>query len=212
MPFSNSQQTLNKMNSPQNTTLRTRRERRREYLTQDEVNKLLAASKDATLSRNPQRDHCLLFLMVRHGLRVSEACQLKLSDIDLEHRTIYVHRLKKGKPAVHPIYNGGELKSLHDWLKIRKTIVSPHDNLFLSEQRSPLSRATVWLMMQKYAKAAGLDNLAIHPHMLRHSCGFDLANRGNDTRLIQGYLGHQNIQHTVKYTELAPNRFDKLYS
>jgi site-specific recombinase XerD len=198
MPFSNSQQTLNKMNSPQNTTLRARRERRREYLTQDEVNKLLAASKDATLSRNPQRDHCLLFLMVRHGLRVSEACQLKLSDIDLEHRTIYVHRLKKGKPAVHPIYNGGELKSLHDWLKIRKTIVSPHDNLFLSEQRSPLSRATVWLMMQKYAKAAGLDNLAIHPHMLRHSCGFDLANRGNDTRLIQGYLGHQNIQHTVK--------------
>jgi len=212
MPFSSSEQTLNKMNSPQNTTLRTRRERRREYLTQDEVNKLLAASKDATLSRNPQRDHCLLFLMVRHGLRVSEACQLKLSDLDLERRSIYVHRLKKGKPAVHPIYNGGELKSLHDWLKIRKTIVSPHDNLFLSEQRSPLSRATVWLMMQKYAKAAGLDNLAIHPHMLRHSCGFDLANRGNDTRLIQGYLGHQNIQHTVKYTELAPNRFDKLYS
>ena len=212
MPFSNSQQTLNKMNSPQNTTLRARRERRREYLTQDEVNKLLAASKDATLSRNPQRDHCLLFLMVRHGLRVSEACQLKLSDIDLEHRTIYVHRLKKGKPAVHPIYNGGELKSLHDWLKIRKTIVSPHDNLFLSEQRTPLNRATVWLMMQKYAKAAGLSDLAVHPHMLRHSCGFDLANRGNDTRLIQGYLGHQNIQHTVKYTELAPNRFDKLYS
>ena len=212
MPFSNSQQTLNKMNSPQNTTLRTRRERRREYLTQDEVNKLLAASKDATLSRNPQRDHCLLFLMVRHGLRVSEACQLKLSDIDLEHRTIYVHRLKKGKPAVHPIYNGGELKSLHDWLKIRKTIVSTHDNLFLSEQRTPLNRATVWLMMQKYAKAAGLSDLAVHPHMLRHSCGFDLANRGNDTRLIQGFLGHQNIQHTVRYTELAPNRFDKLYS
>jgi len=198
MPFSSSEQTLNKMNSPQNTTLRTRRERRREYLTQDEVNKLLAASKDATLSRNPQRDHCLLFLMVRHGLRVSEACQLKLSDLDLERRSIYVHRLKKGKPAVHPIYNGGELKSLHDWLKIRKTIVSTHDNLFLSEQRTPLNRATVWLMMQKYAKAAGLDNLAIHPHMLRHSCGFDLANRGNDTRLIQGYLGHQNIQHTVK--------------
>ena len=212
MPFSSSEQTLNKMNSPQNTTLRARRERRREYLTQDEVNKLLAASKDATLSRNPQRDHCLLFLMVRHGLRVSEACQLKLSDIDLEHRTIYVHRLKKGKPAVHPIYNGGELKSLHDWLKIRKTIVSPHDNLFLSEQRTPLNRATVWLMMQKYAKAAGLSDLAVHPHMLRHSCGFDLANRGNDTRLIQGFLGHQNIQHTVRYTELAPNRFDKLYS
>jgi type 1 fimbriae regulatory protein FimB len=200
------------MNSSHSTDTRARRERSREFLTQDEVNKLLAASKDTTLSRNPQRDHCLLFLMVRHGLRVSEACQFKLSDLDLERRTIYVHRLKKGKPAVHPIYNGGELKSLHEWLKIRKTIDSPHDNLFLSERRTPLNRATVWLMMQKYAKAAGLDNLAVHPHMLRHACGYDLANRGNDTRLIQGFLGHQNIQHTCKYTELAPNRFDKLYS
>jgi type 1 fimbriae regulatory protein FimB len=188
-----------------------KRERTREHLTQEEVQKLLAATKKEGLSRNPQRDHCLLFLMVRHGLRVSEACQLKLSDIDLERKTIYVHRLKKGKPAVHPIYNGGELKSLYEWLKVRKGIVSEYDNLFLSEQRTPLNRATVWLMMQKYGKAAGLDNLAIHPHMLRHACGYDLANRGNDTRLIQGFLGHQNIQHTVRYTELAPNRFDKLY-
>jgi type 1 fimbriae regulatory protein FimB len=188
-----------------------KRERTREHLTQEEVQKLLAATKKEGLSRNPQRDHCLLFLMVRHGLRVSEACQLKLSDIDLERKTIYVHRLKKGKPAVHPIYNGGELKSLYEWLKLRKGIVSEHDNLFLSEQRTPLNRATVWLMLQKYGKAAGLDNLAIHPHMLRHACGYDLANRGNDTRLIQGFLGHQNIQHTVRYTELAPNRFDNLY-
>lgn len=149
--------------------------------------------------------------MVRHGLRVSEACRLKLSDIDLERKTIYIARLKNGKHSVHPIYNGGESKSLFEWMKIRKTIVSEHDNLFLSEQRTPLNRATVWLMMQKYAKAAGLDKLAIHPHMLRHACGYDLANRGNDTRLIQGFLGHQNIQHTVRYTELAPNRFANLY-
>jgi site-specific recombinase XerD len=188
-----------------------KRERTREHLTQEEVQKLLVATKKEGLSRNPQRDHCLLFLMVRHGLRVSEACQLKLSDIDLERKTIYIHRLKKGKPAVHPIYNGGELKSLYEWLKIRNQIVSEYDNLFLSEQCTPLNRSTVWLMLQKYGKAAGLDNLAIHPHMLRHACGYDLANRGNDTRLIQGFLGHQNIQHTVRYTELAPNRFDKLY-
>jgi type 1 fimbriae regulatory protein FimB len=68
-----------------------------------------------------------------------------------------------------------------------------------------MNRTTVWLMLQKYGKAAGFDALAIHPHMLRHACGYDLANRGNDTRLIQGFLGHQNIQHTVRYTELAPN-------
>jgi site-specific recombinase XerD len=188
-----------------------KRERTREHLTQEEVQKLLAATKKEGISRNSQRDHCLLFLMVRHGLRVSEACQLKLSDIDLERKTIYVRRLKKEKPAVHPIYNGGELKSLYEWLKIRNGIISENDDLFLSEQRTPLNRTTVWLMLQKYGKAAGLDSLAIHPHMLRHACGYDLANRGNDTRLIQGFLGHQNIQHTVRYTELAPNRFDKLY-
>jgi site-specific recombinase XerD len=85
------------------------------------------------------------------------------------------------------------------------------DVLFLSERRRLLSRGTVWALMQKYAKAAGLAELAVHPHMLRHACGYDLANRGADTRLIQGYLGHRNIQHTVRYTELAPNRLKNLF-
>jgi len=190
---------------------RARHERSREHLTPEEVAKLLTATRNDKTSRNPERDYSLLFLMVRHGLRVSEACQLKLSDIDLVQKTIYVHRLKHGKPAVHPIYNGGELKALHAWLKIRNTIESDYDNVFLSERRTPLSRGTVWALLQKYATAAGLDSLKIHPHMLRHSCGYDLANRGADTRLIQGYLGHQNIQQTVRYTELAPNRFANLY-
>src|SRR5271166_1906002 len=94
-----------------------RKTRSREHLTQDEVQKLLAAVKKDASSRNTERDYCLLLLMVRHGLRVSEACWLKLSDINMERRTIYVQRLKKGKPTVHPIYNG-ELKALQDWLKI----------------------------------------------------------------------------------------------
>jgi site-specific recombinase XerD len=47
----------------------------------------------------------------------------------------------------------------------------------------------------------------VHPHMLRHGCGYALANAGHDTRALQAYLGHKNIQHTVRYTELAPDRF-----
>jgi len=186
-----------------------KRQRTREHLTPEEVQKLLAATKKDGLSRNPQRDHCLLFLMVRHGLRVSEACQLKLSDIDLDQKTIYVHRLKKGKHSTHPIYD--ELKSLRDWLKIRQRIVSEHDALFLSEQRKPLNRGTVFLIIRKVAKAAGLEDLQVHPHSLRHSAGYSLANRGADTRLIQDFLGHRNIQHTCRYTQLAPNRFANLY-
>ena len=69
----------------------------------------------------------------------------------------------------------------------------------------------IWVLVQKFAVAAGLGGLNIHPHTLRHSCGYDLANRGADTRLIQDFLGHQNIQHTVKYTALNPNRFANLY-
>jgi site-specific recombinase XerD len=85
------------------------------------------------------------------------------------------------------------------------------NTLFISERRTPLSRSNVCKMVNTYAEAAGLSELAIHPHMLRHSCGYDLANRGIDTRCIQGYLGHQNIQHTVRYTELSPTRFANLY-
>src|SRR5271166_2210186 len=113
-------------NIKQNDIKNGRKERSREHLSPDEVQKLLAASKQNGLSRNAKRDHCILFLMIRHGLRVSEACQLKLSDVDLQHKTIYINRLKHGKPAVHPIYPGGELKSLHEWLKIRQTIESEY--------------------------------------------------------------------------------------
>jgi site-specific recombinase XerD len=77
--------------------------------------------------------------------------------------------------------------------------------------RSPLSRSVVCKMVNTFAEDAGLSELNVHPHMLRHACGYDLANRGADTRLIQDYLGHQNIQHTVRYTELSPTRFANLY-
>jgi type 1 fimbriae regulatory protein FimB len=148
--------------------------------------------------------------MFRHGLRVSEACALRLSDVDLIQKEIHIHRLKKGKASTHPLY-AGEPRALNDGLAERKALRPDTDALFVSERRTRLSRGAVWLLMQKYARAAGLDGLAIHPHMLRHACGYDLANRGADTRLIQAYLGHRNIQHTVRYTELAPHRFKNLF-
>ena len=64
-------------------------------------------------------------------------------------------------------------------------------------------------MVERAGEAGGFD-MKIHPHMLRHACGFKLANDGVDTRTIQAYLGHKSIQHTVRYTELAPNSVQKL--
>jgi type 1 fimbriae regulatory protein FimB len=198
------------------TDIHHRRERTREHLTQEEVAKLLKASKDNNFSRNPERDFCLLLLMVRHGLRVSEACKLKLSDVDLQQKVLHVKRLKNGKSTTHPLYNG-EVKAIRDWMSKRQEMsmdaltLGAGDTLFISERRTQLSRSMVFVLIDRYAKAAGLADLNVHPHMLRHACGYDLANRGADTRLIQDYLGHQNIQHTVKYTTLDPRRFANLY-
>jgi type 1 fimbriae regulatory protein FimB len=190
---------------------RQRNERSREHLTPDEVDKLLKASKDKSLSRHPEREYCLLLLMVRHGLRASEACELKLSDVHLQEKNLYVNRLKKGISTTHPLYNG-EVKAIKDWLAKRQEMtLDPSGTLFISEQCRPLSRSMVHRLVQRYARAAGLADLNVHPHMLRHACGYDLANRGIDTRGIQGYLGHSNIQHTVRYTALSPHRFANYY-
>jgi type 1 fimbriae regulatory protein FimB/type 1 fimbriae regulatory protein FimE len=82
--------------------------------------------------------------------------------------------------------------------------------VFVSERGSPMTRNNFQRMIYKAALKAGLE-IKAHPHMLRHACGFALANKSTDTRTLQAFLGHRNIQHTVRYTELAPNRFRDLW-
>jgi site-specific recombinase XerD len=179
-------------------------------LTGEEMNKLLTAAKIA--SRNPVRDYAVLLLMFRHGLRVSELCAIKLSDIDVKHKTFHVNRLKDCDSGPHELYNG-ESQAVKAWLVERAKMAPPKscDVLFVSERRKPLSRVTVWHMIGLVAKAAGLSHLDIHPHMLRHSCGYALVNKGTDIRIIQGYLGHKAISSTVRYTTLDSRRFAKLF-
>jgi type 1 fimbriae regulatory protein FimB len=184
--------------------------RTREYLTQDEVQKLLDASK--TASRNPIRDYCILLLTYRHGLRVSEACQLKLSDVNLELGELYVHRLKGSDGGPHPLFNG-ETAAIKAWLVQREAMNVPAecDTLFVSERRQPMSRFTINVMFEKLSVAAGLEGLGIHPHSLRHSTGYSLVNRGTDIRVIQSYLGHRQISSTIRYTKLNGRQFKGLF-
>ena len=193
-----------------NSSKSARAHRRREYLTADEVERLLAASK--TTSRNPERDYALLLLAYRHGLRVSELCSLRLSDVNLEAGEFHVSRLKGSDSGSHPFYNG-ESAAIRAWLVERAKLNPPEscDTLFISERRKPLSRITVWLIISQVAQAAGLEHLDVHPHMLRHSCGYALINKGVDVRTIQGYLGHKSISSTVRYTKLDSRRFAKLF-
>jgi len=190
-------------------TSSVRKQRRREYLTAEEMAKLLSASKS---SRNPERDYAILLLMFRHGLRVSELCSLKLSDLNLDAKELHVNRLKGCDSGPHPLYNG-ETVAVRAWLAKRAEMNPPEscDTLFISERRKTLSRVTVWLLITETARAAGLDHLEIHPHMLRHTCGYALVNKGTDIRIIQGYLGHRSISSTVRYTKLDRSRFAKLF-
>jgi type 1 fimbriae regulatory protein FimB len=177
----------------------------RKHLVSAEVDKLLAATKG---TRHETRDRCLLLLMFRHGLRVSEACGLLLSQVDIESRVLHVKRLKDGLSTTHPL-RGDEIRAIKAWLVDRVRMKPETDAFFISERRSPLSRKTAWLMIRDYGRLTVLP-IEAHPHMLRHACGFALADQGADTRLIQDYLGHRNIQHTVRYTATNTARFERL--
>jgi type 1 fimbriae regulatory protein FimB len=128
--------------------------------------------------------------------------------VDTQSRVLHIVRLKHGLSTTQPL-RGDELKAIGTWLKQRARMKPTGKTFFVSEQRKPLHRSTVNLLLDTCGKAAALPFLA-HPHMLRHACGFALADQGADTRLIQDYLGHRNIQHTARYTASNPARFEKL--
>jgi integrase len=169
------------------------------------MDKLLLAAKK--MGRYGQRNYTLLLMMYRHGLRVSEAIALRWSQIDFKEGQIHVRRLKNGKPSVQRI-PGVELRSLR--LLKREWSESPY--LFVSERGGgPLTDHAVRKLVARVGEAAAFD-FPVHPHMLRHATGYYLASKGHDTRAIQDYLGHRNIHHTVRYTELAPGRFDDFWT
>ena len=177
--------------------------RSREHLTEREVERLIEAMKG---NRWGHRDATMVLIALRHGLRASELVDLRWDQVDLEHALRHVRRLKNGSPATHPL-TGKELRALRR-LQREQNTKSPF--VFASERGTPFTKRGFQAMVERAGKATGFD-MKIHPHMLRHACGFKLANDGVDTRTIQAYLGHKSIQHTVRYTELAPTRFKSLF-
>ena len=124
----------------------------RKHLTSREVERLIEATKGG---RNEIRDRCLLLLMFRHGLRVSEACGMKLDQVDTESRVLHVARLKGGLSTTQPL-RSDELRAISAWLKERARMKPIGKAFFVSEQRKQLHRSTGNLLMQTYSKAAFL--------------------------------------------------------
>ena len=173
--------------------------RTREHLTEAEVERLLAAAKG---NRHGHRDATMILVAYRHGLRVAELVDLRWDQVDFRTANLHVRRVKQGTPSTHPIL-GDELRALRR-LKREQEPKSPF--IFTSERGAPFTAAGFARMVERAGVQAKLG-FKVHPHMLRHACGYALANKGHDTRALQAYLGHRNIQHTVRYTELSPTRF-----
>jgi integrase len=173
--------------------------RTREHLTETEVGKMIKAAGN---NRWGHRDSTMILVAFRHGLRSSELVNLQWSQVDFAHALLHVRRAKQGTPATHPI-RGDEMRTLR---KLQREQDPKSPFIFTSERGSPFSTSGFAKLVERAGVEAKLGFPA-HPHMLRHACGFALANKGHDTRALQAYLGHKNIQHTVRYTELAPTRF-----
>ncbi|EEE0460297.1 tyrosine-type recombinase/integrase [Salmonella enterica] len=181
----------------------------RKYLTDGEWTLLFGSIINGV---NVDRDRAMFHLAYRHGLRVSELTNLRYSDVDLCGGSLYVRRLKNGLSTVHPL-QADSRSLLQKWFERRHYHLSDgvtSDWLFISRNGMKLSRQRVFMMARKYGKQAGLP-FPVHPHMLRHACGYELANQGLDTRLIQDYLGHRNISHTVRYTAGNASRFRRVW-
>ena len=177
-------------------------EKRKNFLSEGEIKALLSAAKK---TRYPKRNYLLLLMMYRHGLRISEAIGIKKADVNLRESRIWIQRLKGGLCVEHPIA-GDELRAIKRYLGSRS------DNLpwlFINERGLPLTRQSGYYLVKTIAEKAGLT--PSHPHALRHSCGFTLANKGYDLRLIQDYLGHRDPKHTTQYTRVAGKRFETLW-
>ena len=171
----------------------------REHLTETEIEKLLAALKG---NRHGPRDWLIGLMIYRHGLRVSEACDLRWDDIDLAARTIVIRRLKGSRDSTHYLERD-ELAGL-------RRLPRKGAYVFVNERDQPFGRMGIARLIERAGEAAGLP-FPVHVHMLRHSCGYALANKGMDTRRLQHYLGHASITNTVRYSAMSPEPFRDLW-
>lgn len=178
--------------------------RGREYLTSEEVDQLRRSA--AALGRHGERDATMILVAFRHGLRVSELVGLRWDQVDLGRKTIFVRRLKGSKNGMHDL-GRSEVAALK---KLSKLDGGKSPFVFRNERGGKLSSSAFFKLLQR----AGLNcdpPINAHPHMLRHACGFHLINEGHSTRRVQDHLGHRNIAHTERYTELAPDRGARLW-
>ena len=167
-------------------------------LTQDEIFKVLRAVSDSP------RDHAMVLLAFRHGMRASEVCGLELKDLDLRNNEIVIRRLKGSLRTTQPLADVpgqpllSERRVLRDWLKERGE--HPSRYVFVSQKSGKLNRSTFYRVFSDAAERAGLPADKRHPHVLKHSLGVALVGANVNLAIIKQALGHKSIASTAVYT------------
>lgn len=173
----------------------------KKHLTASEINKII---KVARKGRYGNRDSLMVRMAFVHGLRIAELVGMKWSQVNFEEGTIYINRLKGSSNSVQNL-DGQELRDLRKLQRENKGATF----LFISMRGAPMAEAGFRKAFARWGNKTDIG-YPVNPHMLRHGCGYELVNKGMDTRTIQGYLGHRDIRHTETYTKLSPNRFNEI--
>lgn len=175
-----------------------------DVLSKEEVEELLAQPK--TQDAAGARDKAMLELLYATGMRVSELCSLRISDLSDAFVKVYG---KGRKERLVPVGKAA-LDAIDHYLLHFRGKAESLEPLFLSRKGKPISRVWVWSRIKAYAKAAGIHK-AVSPHTLRHSFATHLLENGADLRLIQELLGHEDISTTDRYTHVAGSRLKKAF-
>src|SRR5690348_437296 len=180
-----------------NVKCNVRRKPPRDWLLEREVEAMIGA---AGRNRHAVRDKALILICYRHGLRVGELVALEWAHVDFPTGLLTIRRSKNGLDSTHPL-TGRELRMLRSLQRKARTRF-----VFESERGQPMSIRNAQWTVEEAGRDAALP-FPVHIHMLRHSCGYKLANDGQPTRHIQLYLGHKSLNHTARYTALAADPF-----
>lgn len=179
------------------------------HITPGEYDRIAAAAKKA--NRGMLTKQVVVSLLYKHGLRVSELCTMRLSDLKLEEGTLFVRRFKGSHSGLHPVY-GSELRLLRRYIReVREHNKGKHlDYLVLNERGTEYSRAGIQKIVKQLGEDAGLMK-SVNPHSFRHGCGYKLVNEMKDVRWIAAYLGHANINNTMVYTSVNAQLFKDFF-
>ena len=165
-------------------------------LTPAEIHKVL---KVASVSK---RNHAMILLAYKHGMRASEVCKLKISDVDQKNGQITIRRLKGSLTTTQPLsdMSGQPLLSekhvLRAWFKERQ---DSSDYVFTSQKGGKLDRSAFYRIFQSIAEQAGLPADRRHPHCLKHALGFSLVAQNVHISIVKQALGHKSIASTAVY-------------